>query len=110
MINTNSLNTRQWLIVALVVVTAIIHLVLARTAGPTFVLNGLGYLALGAALYFVPPLAPYRSWIRWALIAFTALTFVLYFVLRPPATWVDALGLITKAIESVIIVLLLRGR
>ncbi|MCZ7668819.1 MAG: hypothetical protein M5U34_17265 [Chloroflexi bacterium] len=46
---------------------------------PLFLLNGVGYLALIIALYFIPQLAGQRALIRWALLAFTAVTFVLYF-------------------------------
>ena len=107
MSNAFSLNARQWLIVALVVAVAIIQFVLARTVDTTFLFNGLGYLALVIALYFVPPLAPYRGWIRWALIIYTAFTFAVYFMLRSPALWFDTLGLLDQAIEAAIIALLL---
>ncbi len=107
MLNNSSLSIRQWLIVGLVVAVALIQFVLARTVDATFVFNGLGYLALVIALYFVPPLAPYRPWIRWALIIYTAFTFAVYFMLRPPAFWFDTLGLFDQVIEAAIIALLL---
>jgi hypothetical protein len=105
-----ALNTRRYLIILLAVATGLIHLIpLGFLFGGTqilFVLNGLGYLALIAALYFIPQLAGMRSLIRWVLIAYTAITLILYFVMNWPDVWAP-LGLITKAIELVLIVLLL---
>ena len=60
--------------------TAAVHLYLGFLAGlPLFVLNGLGYLALVAALYApVPQLATYRNIVRWTLIGYTTLTIILW--------------------------------
>jgi hypothetical protein len=105
-----SLNTRRYLIILLAVATGLIHLVLLGFlfGGPQilFILNGLGYLALVAALYFIPQLAGSRSLIRWVLIAYAAITLVAYFVMNWPDVW-NPLGIITKAIEVGLIVLLL---
>lgn len=71
---------------------------------PVFILNGLGYLALLAALYLpIPQLVPYRHIVRWALVGYTALTVLLWLAigLRTP------LGYITTADEVVLILLLL---
>lgn len=61
-----NLSSRQKAIVGLTVATALIHVVLGIMSGGSFMiiflLNGLGYLALLAGLYF------YRSWLgsaRW---------------------------------------------
>ncbi len=103
---TSSLNTRRYAIIALTVITAIVHLGLGFTTSNTlFILNGLGYLALIVALYFIPQLAAQRSLIRWVLLGYTAVTFVLYFVFNWPNIWGPA-GLIDKAIELILIVLL----
>src|SRR4051812_1606406 len=74
----------------LTLATAFIHLYLALTAIPyfglnfgvmLFILNGLGYLGLLAALQLpIPQLARFRSVARWALVAFAAVTIVLFFV------------------------------
>ena len=73
------------------------------------ILNGLGYLALITALYFIPQLARMRSLIRWALMGYTLLTFILYFFFDSnPFT--NILGLATKAMEIVLIILLLMDR
>ena len=103
---TSSLNPRRYAIVALTVITALIHLVLAfNPFNPLFILNGLGYLVLIVALYFIPQLAAQRALIRWALLGFTAITFVLYFVFNWPDIW-GPLGLIDKAVELVLMILL----
>ena len=84
--------------------TATIHLYLGLSGLPLFVLNGLGYMALVAALYLpVPRLARYRSAIRWALIGYTALTIVLWILVgaRTPIGYAD------KLIEVALIALLL---
>jgi hypothetical protein len=68
-----------------------------------FLLNGLGYLALVIALY-LPPLARYRRVIRWLLIAFAAVTIVMYFAIagfRP-----NPIGIFDKLVEVVLIALL----
>jgi hypothetical protein len=90
-------------IVLLTLATALIHLQLAFP-DPAFILNGLGYLTLLAALYLpVPRLARYRNVVRWVLIGFTALTILLWILLgaRTPIGYAD------KAIEVVLILLLL---
>jgi hypothetical protein len=46
-----------------------------------FLINGIGYLVLGGALY-LPALSQYRAIVRWLLIIFAATTFVLYFLIN----------------------------
>jgi len=97
-------------IIVLALATASIHIVLA-TGDPLwlfpFFLNGLGYITLTAAL-FIPRLRAYRRWTRWALMAFTALTIVLWVILGQPYT---VIGYMTKGIEIALLVLLwLDGR
>ncbi len=90
-------------IVLLTLATAVIHLQL-NFPDPVFILNGLGYLALLAALYLpVPRLAGYRSLARWALVGYTALTILLWvlFGARTPIGYAD------KLIEAALIALLL---
>ena len=90
-------------IVLLTLATAVIHLQLAFP-DPGFILNGLGYLALLAALYLpVPRLGHRRNVVRWVLIGYTALTILLWVLLgaRTPIGYVD------KAIEVALIALLL---
>src|SRR5215216_2969968 len=98
----------------LTLATAVIHLYLALTAVASmgfnfgvmlFIFNGLGYLGLLAVLQLpIPQLARFRSAARWALIAFAAVTIVLFFIMAPEYT---TLGYIDKAIEVALIALLL---
>lgn len=97
-------------VIVLTVITALIHLVLGvgQLPGPfgiVFVLNGLGYLALLAGLYFIPQVAHMRSMIRWVLLGYTAVTFLGYFILNPDA-FSSPLGLFDKAVELILMVLL----
>jgi hypothetical protein len=100
----------QYGIIVLTTLTALLHLALGigffqDTLGKLFVLNGLGYFALLAALYFLPQFAGMRSLVRWALMAFAAVTIVAYFVMNPDAL-TSPPGLVDKAIEVALIVLL----
>ncbi len=98
----------------LTLATAIIHLVLAFTAIPyfglnfgvmLFILNGLGYLGLLAVLQLpIPQLARFRSAARWTLVAYAALTIVLWFIMAP---LYDLIGYVDKAIEVALIALLI---
>ena len=93
--------------------TALIHLYLALSAIPyyglnfgvmLFILNGLGYLGLLAVLQLpIPQLARFRSAARWTLVAYAALTIVLFFVMAP---FYDFIGYLDKAIEVALIALL----
>ncbi len=105
----------RWGVVGLTVATAIIHLVLGIGSPEPmfkvlFALNGLGYLVLVAALYFLQPFAANRSLIRWALLGFTAVTVILYFVFNGADAFKSAFGLVDKAIEVVLIILLWMDR
>jgi hypothetical protein len=98
----------------LTLATAVIHLFLAFSAIPyyglnvgvmLFILNGLGYLGLLAALQLpIPQLTRFRSAARWALVGYAALTILLFFLMAP---WYDIIGYVDKAIEVVLIALLL---
>ena len=95
-------------IIVLALATAIIHVVLAipETIVPFF-LNALGYLVLVTALY-LPQTRPFHNQLRWALIAYTALTIILWLFLGRPYT---PIGYLDKAIELALIALLwLEGR
>jgi hypothetical protein len=90
-------------IVLLTLGTALIHLQLAFP-DPMFILNGLGYLALLAALYLpIPQIARYRNVVRWVLIGYTTLTVFLWILIgaRIP------IGYTAAAIEVALIALLL---
>ena len=82
-------------IILLAVATAIIHLTLSFP-DPTFILNGLGYLGLTAALFLPLPWAKdHRPIVGYVLMGFTAVTILAWVAigLRIP------LGYITKVIE-----------
>ena len=90
-------------IILLTLATAIIHLQLAFP-DPAFILNGLGYLTLLAALCLpVARVAPHRNVVRWVLVGYTALTVLLWVLIgaRTPIGYID------KAIEAILILLLL---
>ncbi len=93
-------------VVVLAVAMAAIHLYLGLSSGlPLFVLNGLGYLTLLAALCLpVPRLVPYRNVVRWLLVGFAALTIVLWLVVTGGSS--TAIGYTDKAVEVLLIVLL----
>lgn len=92
-------------IIALTLTTAIIHLYLGSLGLPLFVLNGLGYLALLAALYLpIPRLASYQNAVRWVLVGYTALTVVLWLVITGGAS--TAIGYVDKMAEVLLIILL----
>jgi hypothetical protein len=85
-------------IVLLTVATALIHIYLAFQfpAGPDpiFLLNGLGYLGLVTLLYApLLPLVGYRALIRWVLMAYAALTIILWSLMgaRTPLAYIDKL-------------------
>ena len=105
------LGALQYGIIILTIITALTHLILGFRFWPDFlgimfVLNGVGYLVLLACLYFIPQLAERRGIFRWLLLAFTAVTFVLYFVFNWPDIY-GLGGLIDKAVELVLIILLI---
>ena len=83
--------------------TALIHLSL-NFPDLGFMLNGLGYLTLLAALCLpVPQVARHRDIVRWVLIGYAALTILLWILLGDRT----AIGYTAKAIEVALITLLL---
>lgn len=88
------------------IATAAIHFYLSSQPDEDlrvlFFFNGLGYLALLAALY-VPQLARFHAIVRWLLIVYTAVTIVSWLIVGQPY---DTLGFVTKAIEIILIALL----
>lgn len=91
-------------IIVLTTATALIHLYLGLLGFPLFILNGLGYLGLLAALYLpIPQLARYHDAARWILVGYTALTIFLWILVgaRTPIGYID------KLIEVALIALLI---
>jgi hypothetical protein len=69
-----------------------------------FDLNFVGYIVLVAALY-LPFLQRFQTIIRWLLIAFTAVTVILWYILV--GSHANPIGYADKAVEVALIVLLL---
>ena len=94
-------------VVLLTLIAASVHLSLLFP-DPGFILNGLGYLTLLAALYLpIPRLAPYRRVVRWTLIGYATLTILLWVTIGERTL----LGYSTTADEVALVVLLiLEGR
>jgi hypothetical protein len=93
---------KQGAILVLGLGTAIIHLQLLFPDA-MFILNGLGYLTLLAAYFLpLPWVRDNRSVVRWAFMAFTAVTILAWVFIgaRSP------LGYLTKVIEVVLVALL----
>ena len=102
-----TLNAQSYRIMGLALLTGLIHLFLGiQGAIPIFILNGLGFIALVAALYLVPQLANLRTYTRWALAAYTAVTIIAYFVVNQQPLD-SGFGLLTKAVELILLLLLL---
>jgi hypothetical protein len=92
----------QVAIVLLAAATAIIHLQLSFP-DPVFILNGLGYLGLTAALFLpLPFFKDHRPLVRYALIGFTLVTILawVFIGMRSPVGYID------KLVEIVLVVLL----
>jgi hypothetical protein len=90
-------------VVVLTLITAIVHLSLLFP-DPVFILNGLGYLTLLAALYLpISRLVPHRRLVRWTLIGYAMLTILAWVVIGERTM----LGYSTTADEVALIVLLL---
>ncbi len=83
--------------------TAVIHLYLGLQGFPLFILNGLGYLALLAALILpIPVISDYRSLTRWVLVGYTALTIFLWILVGAR----NSIGYVDKIIEIVLVAFL----
>src|SRR5919112_5878058 len=90
-------------VAVLTLMAAIVHLSLLFP-DPVFILNGIGYLTLLAALYLpITRLVPYRRAVRWTLIGYATLTILAWVAIgeRTP------LGYSTTAGEVALVLLLL---
>jgi hypothetical protein len=112
---TTQMSPRKISIIILTIATALIHIILAFSAMLAgdmttlimFLFNGVGYLVLLAAYTLpLPVVRNYPRLVRWAFIAFTAVTIIgwVAFGLRIPIAYID------KLIEVVLIILLLMDR
>ncbi|GAP07065.1 MAG TPA: hypothetical protein DEQ80_09545 [Anaerolinea thermolimosa] len=92
-------------IILAAMVTTVIHFFLGLRFGDVlFLLNALGYVGL-TGLFLIPLkfLVPFREWIRWILIAYSALTIVLWAIINGT---LDAPGITAKSAEFLLIILL----
>lgn len=101
----------QGAITVLVILTAIVHLFLFFSEGMFtevlsvfFLLAGIGYLVLLAALY-MPRYAAFQRPIRWLLTAYVALTIIVWVIIRHAAF--DPFDYLDKLIEVSLITLLI---
>jgi hypothetical protein len=94
-------------VVALTLMAAVVHLSLLFP-DPVFILNGIGYLALLAALYLpVAWLVPHRRAVRWTLIGYATLTILAWVAIGERTM----LGYSTTAGEvALVLLLLVEGR
>lgn len=96
--------------------TALLHLSLFPRMGPDpIALNGLGYLALlGAYFLPIPFFQQRRNLVWWALMGYTALTFVLWVIMGDKTFTFDfsnaAIGYYAKAAELFLMGFLLADR
>jgi hypothetical protein len=90
-------------IIVLTIGTALIHLYLGLQGFPLFILNGLGYLALLAALILpIPRISEYRNLVRWFLVGYTALTIFLWILVGAR----NSIGYVDKIIEIFLVAFL----
>lgn len=91
-------------VIVLTIGTALIHLYLGLQGFPLFILNGLGYLTLLAALTLpIPRISDYRSLTRWVLAGYATLTIFLWILVGAR----NFIGYTDKIIELALISLLL---
>ena len=105
----NLTSNRIWIIL-LTIITAFVHLYLSLSSQPIdlmFFLNFLGYLGLLAAFILpLPVTANYHGLVRWAFMAFTAVT-IMGWILIGQRIW---FAYPDKVIELVLIFLLWREK
>jgi hypothetical protein len=90
-------------VIVLTVGTALIYLYLGLQGFPLFILNGLGYVTLLAALTLpIPRISDYRNLTRWILVGYTALTIFLWILVGARNT----IGYVDKIIEILLVALL----
>jgi hypothetical protein len=94
-------------IILLTLATAGIHLSLLFP-DTLFILNAIGYVTLLLAYFLpIPFLRQNHNLIRWAFIGFTAVTIIAWLIMGQKTLPENALGYVCKAIEVVLIGLLL---
>ena len=86
--------------------TALIHFMLGLTNSDyLFMLNGIAFMLLLYVTFWTPAfLQSYKSLIRWAYIALTAVTIIMYFAIWGFGGLSDTLGMFTKVVELLLLV------
>ena len=91
-------------VIALTLITAVLHLVLGLTGERLLLLNGLGYLLLLASLYLLPRVtASSKQMVFVVLALYTFTTIAAYFWLHTPAQY-DVLGVLSKIVEVALLI------
>lgn len=104
-----NLTGKHYGIIIFTLATALLHLSLFPRMGPDpIALNGLGYLALLGAYFLPVPFFQQRhNLVWWALLGYTALTFVLWVIMGDKTLTFDfsnaAIGYYAKAAELFLI-------
>lgn len=101
------LTTPRMGIIAIAIITALVHLYLA-VSSPSFdiifFLNFLGYIGLLAAYFLpLPVVKDYHGLVRWAFMAYAAVTIIAWIVVPGLMVW---FAYIDKILEVVLIALL----
>ena len=100
------MNNRSFLrgaIIVLSVITAVIHLTRIG-AGIPFLLNAVGFLVLGAAVYFEPAfLAGRQRLVQYALMAFTVITILAWVAIGDKSLPDGLTGYIAKIDELLLL-------
>lgn len=103
----------DWIIILLASATGLIHLAMgfselsvgASLLSVSFILNGLAYLSLIVALYLLPAFRHNTSLLQWSLIALAVASIMLYFYFNGTLGLSSPLGMVTKAIELALIII-----
>lgn len=99
-----------WISAGLAMITGVIHLILLNvlfwqrtgTIDPPFIVNGVGFVLLAAALLgAIPFLQAHGRWVRIGLMCWSALTLIAWFVLGDLS---DGLGIFTAVVEVALLI------
>ena len=94
----------HYAIIVATLITAVIHMALGDFI---LFLNGSGYLVL-LALYLLPWFSAWQGRVRWLFLLYIGITIVGYFIVHRDGQWQeDGLGLMTKVVEVILVLLIL---
>lgn len=100
-----SQSATRTIVIVLTLITAIVHLIVLNLGGlqPMFIANGLGYLALLAALVRKFPAGQERL-VHYALMAYATVTILAWYMVNGAEGFSSVLGVGTKVVELLLIV------